>query len=54
MRKVDVVRPTISYAVVGKWDPNFQVAWFLLEEDAIEFWEIMSQGIKYEIAEVRR
>lgn len=54
MRKVDVVRPPINYAIAGKWDHTFQIAWFMSLEDAEDFFKVMSVSDKYEIAEVRR
>lgn len=53
MRKVDVVRPPINYAIVAK-KGNTQVAWFLDLEDAEEFLRNMVGSDLYEVAEVRR
>lgn len=57
MRKVDVVRPPINYAVIqtSGYAAGHQIAWFLTEEDANDF--VASQvetGVGYEIAEARR
>lgn len=52
MRKVDVVRPPISYVVFMSGHPERQLAWFLAEEDAIDFWNVMAGSERYEIAEV--
>jgi hypothetical protein len=56
MRKVDVVRPAINYAVVpttGRLKGE-QIAWFVNADDATDF--LTSQGVEiaYEVAEVRR
>lgn len=51
MRKVDVVRPPINYSVISTIG---QIAWFLSEEDALDFWNVMVGSERYEIAEVRR
>lgn len=53
MRKVDVVRPPINYAIVAKRNKDFQIAWFIAEEDALAFFEVMDVADQYEIA-VRR
>ena len=54
MRKVDVIRPPINYVVYMSGHPERQLAWFLSEEDAEDFWRVMVGSERYEIAEVRR
>lgn len=51
MRKVDVVRPLINYAVVSGVG---QIAWFIDADDAKDFVDSQPFPDRYEIAEVRR
>lgn len=51
MRKVDVVRPPINYAVISAIG---QIAWFIDANDAIDFVHSQTDPDRYEIAEVRR
>ena len=55
MRKVDVVRPPINYAVISNGH-KMQIAWFVIEEDAQTFIDGFGyeHSLTYEIAEVRR
>lgn len=53
MRKVVVLHPRINYAIVHRMNPGIQVAWFIDEDDAWDFFKIMSGIDYYEIAEVR-
>lgn len=58
MRKVDVVRPPINYAVIqtsGRLAGE-QIAWFMHPSDAEDFIgsQILRDSISYEVAEVRR
>ena len=51
MRKVDVVRPPINYAVLS---PSLgQIAWFLSASDAHDFVRSLNYDY-YEVVEVRR
>lgn len=54
MRKIDVVRPPINYVVANKKRSDFQVAWFISEEDATDFVELLEIGDTYGVYEVRR
>lgn len=58
MRKVDVVRPPINYAVVpttGRLKGE-QIAWFMHPSDAEDFIasQLLRDTLSYEVAEVRR
>lgn len=54
MRKVEVVRPPINYAIVTKKGTHRQVAWFIDAMDAEDFLKNMVGADQYEIAEARR
>lgn len=56
MRKVDVVRPPINYAVIQTtgWLKGEQIAWFVSDGDALDFVRSQDENQSYEIAEVRR
>lgn len=54
MRKADVVRPPINYVITHRMNPSIQIAWFISEDDAWEFFKVMTAPDYYEIVEVRR
>lgn len=54
MRKVDVVRPPINYAITHTRNIQRQVAWFVDLNDAEDFLGNMLGGELYEIVEARR
>lgn len=51
MRKVDVVRPPINYAVLSEMG---QIAWFVDPDDAQDFVNSQPLPERYEIVEARR
>lgn len=53
MRKIDIVRPPINYAVITKTF-KYQIAWFVDVDDATDFVNSQFNRENYEILEARR